>query len=312
MSNIKEALTYDDVLLHPQQGVVNSRSDVDISIELGKWKLPTPFISSPMETVTGLGMAVAMARAGGLGVLHRFRDHVDADMRYLRAEDVDPIAIAIGFDDFKRAELDADILVLDMAHSDTKAGLDYVRVLKHVFPDKYLIVGSVSTNAAALRAFEAGADALRVGIGAGAACTTRIVTGFGVPMITSIQECAEVGIPVIADGGIKNSGDVAKALAAGATAVMIGRLFAGCDEAPRPGEYFGQASSAAHGTNGYVEGAVGQVESTGPVKKVIEELSAGLRSAISYGGGHNIERFQQRAQFMKVTPLSMLENGARI
>jgi IMP dehydrogenase len=316
---VTTALSYDDILLYPQKGKVASRSDVDISIRLGNWTLPTPFISSPMETVTGLDMTLAMQNAGGLGVLHRFMDIFSSktEVEAMRRFGVEPIAVAIGHMDAKRLEEDVDIFVLDVAHAYSVKVLEWIYTVKQRRPDVYLIAGSIATAAGALEVLDAGADALRVGIGSGAACTTRTVTGFGVPMVTAIQEVASVAghreVPIIADGGIKNSGDVVKALAVGADAVMLGRLLAGCDEAPLKGSYFGQASSKSASSNGtHIEGASGEIEDVGPVSGVIEQLSQGLRSGISYGGGTNIKEMQAIAAYNIVTPLSMVESGTRI
>jgi IMP dehydrogenase len=321
MVTANTALSYDDILLYPHKGKVASRSDVDISIRLGNWTLPTPFISSPMETVTDKYMARALFdNMAGLGVLHRFGVFADsrASTDKLRGWGVAPIATAIGYGDMERLYLEnVDIFVLDVAHAYSIKVLEWISMIKRKRPDVYLIAGSIATAAGALEVLDAGADALRVGIGSGAACTTRTVTGFGVPMVTAIQEVASVAkhreVPIIADGGIKNSGDVVKALAVGADAVMLGRLLAGCDEAPLQGSYFGQASSKSAASNGsHIEGASGEIEDVGPVAGVIEQLSQGLRSGISYGGGTNIKEMQAIAAYNIVTPLSMVESGTRI
>lgn len=314
--SIKQALSFDDILLKPQEGIIDSRSLVDISIELGKWKLPTPFISSPMETVTDMRMAIALNKAGGLGVLHRFSKFANsrAATDGLHSMGVSPIATAIGYGDHERLWLEhVDFFVLDVAHAYSRKVLHWVEAIKKNRPEVYLIAGSVATFEGALALRDAGADALRVGVGSGAACTTRLVTGFGVPMVTAIEQCFAAGIPVIADGGIKNSGDIVKALAVGASAVMLGRLFAGCDEAPRPGEYFGQASEKSAASNGSnIEGTVGLIEDVGPVREVVKQLAEGLRSGISYGGGTDIQGLWDNAEYYQVTPLSMTETGTRI
>ena len=311
-------LSYDDILLYPQQGVVASRSEVDITATLNGWKFRMPIMSSPMETVTDANFAFNMRAHGVLGVMHRF------EVAHKRRQQIKnmwnvtatPVAVAIGSNEDEDLMRLADILVLDVAHADTKPMLEYVESIKKKFPNKFLIVGSIATYNAARRAINAGADALRVGIGAGAACTTRTVTGFGVPMVTSIQECSAVAqahdIPVIADGGVKNTGDIVKALAVGADWVMMGRMFAGVKESPRGTDYFGQASvsSAAH-TGRYVEGDVGTVQPSGTLATVLDGIEDALRSAVSYGGGTNLEELRQRAVIQEVSPLSMTENGVR-
>lgn len=312
---MERALSYDDILLYPQQGKVASRQDVDITGRLNGWEFRMPIMSSPMETVTDSRFSMKMEEYGVLGVVHRFGGE-DGDERWFRTSQK-PRAVAIGYNELDRPfEWPADIAVLDIAHSDTEATLRAVEGFKRVNPHVFLIVGSLATYNAARRAINAGADALRVGIGAGAACTTRTVTGFGVPMVTSIREVSEVansrGIPVIADGGIKTTGDIVKALACGADWVMMGRMFAGVKEAPRGNQYFGQASplSAAH--NGrFVEGAAGEVESGGSLSSVLERIDDAIRSGVSYGGGRSIEEMRQRAVIQEVSPLTMTENGVR-
>jgi IMP dehydrogenase len=314
------AYSYDDILLYPQQGVVKSRSEVDTTAYIGKYIMNMPIFSSPMETVTGLEMAYAMAARGCIGVMHRFGPPslLDEWAYLVKAKyPAMPVAIAVGFDDWGNVGVDADIHVLDVAHADTAPMLRYVDAIKARHPDKILVAGSVATYNGARRLFNAGADVLRVGIGAGAACTTRTKTGFGVPMVVSIEECASVaksfGKQIIADGGIKNSGDVVKALAVGADFVMIGRMLAGTKEAPKGRQYFGQASSMSSAYNGrYEEGAVGEVEDQGTVYEVLHQIEDGLRSGISYGGGSNIQEMQRRAMYRIVTPLTMGESGVRI
>ena len=314
------AYSYDDILLYPQQGVVKSRGDVDTSAYIGEWKMRMPIFSSPMETVTGVEMAREMAMLGCVGIMHRFGPPslLDEWVYLVRSKHPNmPIAVAIGYDDWGNVGIDADIHVLDVAHADTAPMLRYIDAIKARHPNKILVAGSVATYNGARRLFNAGADVLRVGIGAGAACTTRTKTGFGVPMVTSIQECASVaksfGKKIIADGGIKNSGDVVKALAVGADFVMIGRMLAGTKEAPRGREYFGQASTASSAYNGrYEEGAVGEVEDQGTVYEVLHRIEDGLRSGISYGGGSNIQEMQRRANYRIVTPLTMGESSVRI
>lgn len=315
----QKALSYDDVLLYPQQGVVASRSEVDTGTMIGDWHMRLPVFSSPMETVTGLDMALAMAREGCIGVLHRFGTHDDMveDVEHLRSRGpAMPTAIAIGLRD-NRASIDADILVLDAAHADTKDVLLYLEAVRKDYPDKILVGGSVATYNGARRLINAGVDILRVGIGAGAACTTRTVTGFGVPMFTSVQECSSVadsmGKKIIADGGIMNTGDIVKALAAGADYVMMGRMFAGTVQSPMGQAYFGQASSqsAAHGGK-YIEGASGYIDDQGTVSDVLQDIDDALRSGISYGGGTDIKTLRERAQFHEVSPLAMAESSVRV
>lgn len=291
---------------------MKSRQDVDISATLNGWKFRMPIMSSPMETVTDAKFSKHMQDNGVLGVVHRFGDNPE---RFQLFSELSPAAFAIGIEGLKR-EFAGHIAVLDVAHSDTEPTLRAIEQFKRVNPHVFLIVGSIATYNAARRAINAGADALRVGIGAGAACTTRTVTGFGVPMVTSIMETAAVAqthnIPVIADGGIKTTGDIVKALAVGADWVMAGRLFAGVEESPNGNKYFGQASplSAAH-TGRHVEGAAGEVERSGKLSTVLDSIEDAIRSGVSYGGGVSIEEMRQRVVIQEVSPLTMIENGVR-
>lgn len=271
-----------------------------------------------MEAVTDGNFAWGMAREGCLGVIHRFqRVKTVHDWVFTLQGGGYLAAIAIGYDDWDRVKIPADILVLDVAHADTKAMLTYVEQIKGLHPDKILVAGSVATYNGARRLINAGADILRVGIGAGAACTTRTVTGFGVPMVTSIQECASVaqsfGKKIIADGGIKNTGDIVKALAIGADYVMMGRMFAGAKESPYGNRYFGQASvSSAANTGRHIEGASGEVEESGTLAEILDGIEDAIRSGVSYGGGTTIEEMRLRAVIQQVTPLAMIESSVRI
>lgn len=237
-----------------------------------------------------------------------------------------------------RALLDAgaDALVVDIAHGHNERAIQTVRFLKKKFSGVEIVGGNVATAKGTIDLIKVGADAVKVGIGPGAACTTRIVTGVGVPQLTAIIDCAEVAlkykIPIIADGGIKNSGDLSKALAAGASTVMIGSIFAGTDEAP--GEYIledgagyklyrGMASRDAAddkmkmdgiGASSYSapEGKSGKVPYRGRAKNVLDDLAAGLRSSMSYLGAKNLSEFQKNAKFIRVTPSSLRESNTRI
>lgn len=238
-----------------------------------------------------------------------------------------------------RALLDAgaDALVVDIAHGHNERALETVRMLKKKFPGAQIVGGNVATAKGVVDLIKAGADAVKVGIGPGAACTTRIVTGVGVPQLTAIMDCflaaSKYKTPIIADGGIKNSGDLSKALAAGASTVMIGSIFAGTDESP--GEYIledgagyklyrGMASRDAADdkikmdgdsqASGYraPEGKSGKVAYRGRAKNVLEDLAAGLRSSMSYLGAKNLSDFQKNAKFIHVTATSLRESNTRI
>lgn len=473
----EKGLTFDDVLLVPQRSPVVSRQDVEVSTRLtSSIKMHVPIISANMDTVTEATMAIAMARSGGLGVIHRFmsverqthqvekvkraegfvvenpysappdvsieiakdlmekhdvsglvvvdhenkllglithRDILLAPDHLEKVEDVmthmdDVVSVgpdvtpdeareilfkhrfeklpvvdqsgkllglitaqdvmkperypkatkdekgrlivgaAIGV---KPQELDraeallhagTDLLVLDIAHGHADHCIEILKSLRRNFPEAQIVAGNVASKEGARELVEAGADAIKVGIGPGSICTTRVVTGFGVPQLTAIMDSAEgvretgKKIPIIADGGIRSSGDMVKALAAGASAVMIGSLFAGSEEAPgspviRDGQKFkvvrGMASlGAAMGRNRVArgedesaedqedwnkvvpEGVEAVVPYRGHISEIIYQLVGGLRSGLSYGGACNIHELQKKAEFIEISPAGMKES----
>lgn len=249
------------------------------------------------------------------------------------------VGAAVGVGQLERVEAlikaDVDVLVLDSAHGHSKNIIDSIKAIKANFPNIELIAGNVATKEATKALCEAGADAVKVGIGPGSICTTRIVSGVGVPQISAIDECAlqakEFGVPVIADGGIKYSGDIAKALAAGANSVMIGSLLAGTDESPgqlfsvqgrQYKSYRGMGSLAAmqkgssdryfqEGTASeklVPEGIEGRVPYVGTLKDVIHQLLGGLRSSMGYVGAENLNIFQNKAEFVEITSAGLKES----
>lgn len=474
---LTKGLTFDDVLLVPKRSAVTSRQHVDTSTRLTPAiRLNVPIVSANMDTVTEAPMAIAIARVGGIGVIHRFmtlENQVNHVRRVKRAEgfmveqpyaihqeasiaearrlmklhevgglvvtnggleliglvtqrdillapdDTIPIrevmtgpdqivsvtpdtspdearallhkhrleklpvidgagrlvglitaqdvvkhqqhphatkdikgrlrvgaAIGVRPADMQRAEAllegGADLLVVDIAHGHADHCIDIVKTLRRNFPQAQIVAGNVASRDGARDLAEAGADAIKVGVGPGSICTTRIVTGFGVPQLTAIADSvagvADTGrnVPVIADGGVKSSGDMVKALAAGADTVMIGSLFAGCEEAPgatviRNGQKFkvvrGMASlGAAMGRKAVEQGEEESAESQedwdkvipegveavvpyrGHVKELIYQLVGGLRSGLSYGGGQSIEELQANAEFIEITPAGIRES----
>jgi IMP dehydrogenase len=471
-----EGLTFDDVLLVPKRSAIVSRSAVNTSARLTRRiTLTIPIISANMDTVTESAMAIAMARVGGLGAIHRFMtierqatevtrvkraesyvvespatitptatvgearqamevsgiggflvtDDGDQLVGLLTRRDVllapDPavsvealmtprarlvtapagismeearlllhqhrieklplldangrvaglitsqdiiklqkhpqatkdakgrlrVAAAIGVrpSDIQRAEAcviaGVDVLVVDIAHGHSDHAINMVRELKRHFPEVEVIAGNVATAQGVRDLAEAGADAVKVGVGSGSICTTRIVTGFGVPQLTAIMNCAQaahtLGMPVIADGGIRNGGDLTKALAAGADTVMIGSLLAGTEESPgasivRDGRRFkvvrGMASLSANVERRAIEkggdaptepleweqvvpeGVEAVVPYRGAVADILHQLVGGLRSGLSYAGATCIAELQQNAEFVRITPGGVRESGA--
>lgn len=334
---IKEpALSYDDVLLRPQTGFLSSRSDADISTRLlGDIKLDIPIISAPMDSVTGPRLAANMRTLGGFGILHRFHDTIDDQVDdYTRASLLGSfrrpcLGCAIGINEnleryIKLYDAGCRVFCIDVAHGDSEHVFRLIKMLPFR-DDVGLIVGSVATRLGAISLFNLGVDAIRVGVGPGAACTTRTVTGFGVPQLSAIMEVADAITymrrsqrenegycpTIIADGGIKNSGDIVKALAAGADTVMLGSLLAGTDESPQPGKYWGAASKKMNGHNA-PEGVEGFVPKTGSLGNTLKELVWGIKSGVSYGGASNLAELREMAEFQVVSPMSVHETNTRI
>ena len=331
---VREAITFDDVLLLPAYSEVLPR-EVSLSARFTRRiSLELPFVSAAMDTVTEAPMAIAMARAGGIGVIHK---NMSAEAQAAEVGKVKArVAAGVGItaDALERVtklvEAGVDAIVLDSAHGHSKGVLDKLKEIKTAFPFLDVVVGNIATAQAARDLVAAGADALKVGIGPGSICTTRIIAGVGVPQLTAIAEVAEAagGVPVIADGGLRYSGDIVKALAAGGDTVMCGSLFAGTDEAP--GEkvevdglwykaYRGMGSvdaMKAGSADRYFqkdvkklvpEGVVARVPCKGSVQEVLYQLSGGLRSGMGYVGAATLEELH-RAQFVRVSAASLREN----
>ncbi|ELZ36335.1 IMP dehydrogenase/GMP reductase [Halorubrum saccharovorum DSM 1137] len=330
MNDLRIGLSYGDVLLVPQRSPVDSRSDVDLSTRLTpSVDLETPLVSAAMDTVTESGLAIELSRAGGIGVLHRF---LTVDEQATQVEDVaavgERVAAAVGIDEdyvARSAALvaaDVDALVVDVAHGHLERTIAAVEEIADEFPETDLIAGNVATPAGVEDLAAAGADCVKVGIGPGSHCTTRKVAGAGVPQLTAVDDCAtaaeDLDVTICADGGIRTSGDAVKALMAGADTVMLGSLFAGTEEAPgavvevdgtRYKRSRGMATTAAaeerddKGADvGADEGVEALTPYKGPVATVAEEFCQGIRSGLSYCGGHTIERARDRAEFVRVAP----------
>jgi IMP dehydrogenase len=334
--------SYDDVLLAPQRSSIKSRSEVDLKTHLSKnLSIDLPIISSNMDSVTGVTMAISLGKIGGLGVLPRFntlKEQVE-NLREVKKEFV-KVGVSLGIkgDYLERAKVlvqnGADCVVIDVAHGHMEKVIEVTKEIKATFPDVTLISGNVATYEAAKDLFLAGADSVKVGIGPGSICTTRIETGHGVPQLTAILEAKraakEFNKTIIADGGIKNSGDIVKALAAGANAVMLGNMLAGCEESP--GEifehngvmykkYFGSTSSEQkekHFENikndknylKHIEGVSGCVVYKGNLENLIEKLKAGITSGLSYSGAQNILELYSKAKFIAISPAGLRESGS--
>ncbi len=330
----KPAYTFDDVLLVPQLSNIASRADIDLSTKLGKMKLRLPILSSNMDTVTEGKMAVAIGKAGGAGVLHRFADValVDKWLKMCRDAGV-PDIVSYGLSEHERFYMAHggkngafSAICIDVAHGDHERVIDLLRWLRRELVNMDIIAGNVATGAAAARLVAAGANIIKVGVGPGSVCSTRIMTGHGVPQLSAILDVRDfVGDKayIIADGGIRNSGDIVKALAAGADAVMLGSLLAGTEEAP--GDIVmqdGQAFKAYRGMASYdvqkekragqtprVEGVSAKVPFKGSVDHTLTVLENGIRSGLSYSGARNLCELRDSAEFVVVTQNGMRESG---
>jgi len=343
MVTITEALTFDDVLLLPRYSSVLP-ANTNISIHLtDKITLKVPFLSSAMDTVTESKMAIAIAQEGGLGIIHRNLDIKNQSKEIKKVKNKKYLvgaAIGTNKEDFDRARSlvsnGVDLIVIDTAHGHSEKVLKTLTNIKKIIKEVPICVGNIATGEAAKKLYNCGADIIKVGIGPGSICTTRMVAGIGVPQISAIMEVKKAlnkkKIKIISDGGIKFSGDIAKALAAGADAIMMGSIFAGTDESPGKKfkfsgkiykQYRGMGSigaMSAGSANRYFqknfknkskfvpEGVEGRVEYKGKVSKIIYQLQGGLRSSMGYIGAKNLKDINKKAKFIKITKAGFYES----
>ena len=335
----RECLCFDDVLLVPQYSEIESRSQVDVSSNLDEnLKFALPVISSPMDTITEESMAVVMGNSGALGIIHRYNsinEQADIVKKVLEKNSDIPVAVAIGAtgDYIDRAErmihLGVKILCIDTAHGHHIAMERAIKTLKDNYGQRtHIMAGNVATLEGFNALAEWGADSIRVGIGGGSICSTRLVSGHGVPTLQSIVECARTpySAKIIADGGIKTSGDIVKALAAGADFVMVGSLFAGTKETPgnvftsNKGKkykiYRGMASAKAQedwrGKSSTPEGVSTTVPYKGKVASILNNLSGGIRSGFSYSGARDLKELQIKSKFIRQTSAGQLESSTHV
>jgi IMP dehydrogenase len=342
--NIIEGLTFDDVLLVPKYSLVGSRSEIDISASMGDYKFNHPIIPANMKTITGREMALEVSRSGGLSILHRFMPIED---QFEIAKDMidefglsKQFAVSVGIKNEDKLsvntfyEIGVRIFCIDIAHGDSAHCESMTKWMKETYPDIFLIAGNIATREGARRLWLAGADAVKVGIGPGSLCTTRIETGNGVPQLTALEDvynekttlrkqywCDETRrwkssisreIYIIADGGIKSAGDIVKALCF-SDMVMAGNLFAGCVETPGTTllidghSYKEYAGSSTH-KNSHKEGVVALVNSKGRFQDVLTKLLEGLRSGCSYQGARNLTDLRVNPTFVKITSAGLKES----
>lgn len=330
MKILGKGLSFDDVLLIPRKSSISSRfnNEIDLSSELVPGiSLKVPFISANMDTVTGLDMASRMTSLGALGVIHRFisqEEHLGL-MKQVPGKKITCIGLGQdGKDRAKALNSYSDAFLIDVAHGHSDAVLGQIEWLKEL--GKPIIAGNVATVDGTHDLIEAGADCVKVGVGPGSLCSTRIQTGCGVPQLTAIINCVEeahrLGKTAIADGGIRYAGDIVKALAVGADAVMIGSLFAGTEEAP--GQVFeergrlkkvyrGMASEEAQldwkGSATSIEGERTALTFKGPVKTIFNNLLNGVLSGMSYQGARTLKALSDNAQFIVQTHAGMVESS---
>ena len=336
---IKEALTYDDVLLVPQYSAIKSRRSVSIKTALpgphARVVLDLPIIASPMDTISESEMGVAMWQEGGLAVIHRYntiqeQSELIEDILFAGCNAAAAIGATGDYLERTRALYDAGarILCVDVAHGHHILMKEALHALRDVFGDAvHIMAGNVATLEGYNDLVDWGADSVRCNIGGGSICSTRIQTGHGVPGLQTIMDCAASGrgAPIIADGGLRSAGDIVKALAAGADFVMLGSLLAGTDETPgdiihaREGKfksYRGMASKDAQldwrGNMSSLEGIATTVRCRGPVADILDDLARGIRSGLSYSGATTIAELQAKARFVKQTNSGQLESATHI
>lgn len=360
---MKELFTFDNVLIVPKFSTISSRSEVDISTNpSGLPYMNIPIISANMDTITGHHMALEMQRSGAQACLHRFTS-IEENVKMFKhsiigdqeCRSVPLVSIGLGMDELERAEalisVGAYAFVIDVAHAAQMSVVKQADELRTLLGENGSITVGNFATADTVKAFlehsgDGIVDVVKVGIGPGSACTTRIKTGVGYPQLSAIMEIArlldKVGISVIADGGMKTPGDIAKALGAGADCVMLGGMLAGTSESP--GEVIGEYETITHFNKGYpedistfvpthkkyrgsaskesyeaqgknashrtAEGESFLVPYKGPVKNVLQDIEGGLRSALSYVGARNLREFQSKVEFVRISDATLTENKA--
>ncbi len=349
MANMKKALSFDEISLVPRYNNIASRKDVDTSIQFGDLDLQLPIFSSNMDTITGSNMAQTMWRLGGLGFLHRFCSIEDNIFLYQEIQSLSApitgvcvvpgdavvsLGVNEGLDRFQALyEVGARYFCIDIAHGHSKVVGDLITKIKEFDQGVHVTAGNVCHAAGAEFLADRGADAIKVGIGPGSVCSTRVKTGFGVPQFSAIQDCRRVNCFIIADGGIRYPGDAVKAFVAGANAIMIGGMLAGTDETPgkvrqdydkiygpprpigKPYKLFrGMASKEAQddfmGSMGEwktAEGVQIKVPAKGPAEAVISDIMGGIHSGMTYTGANNLQQIRERTEWVEISPAGAAE-----
>ena len=343
MGIIKDSLTFDDVTLIPDYSSVLPSETNTLTQISSRLNLKIPLLSSAMDTVTESKMAIAISKAGGIGVIHRnlsIQKQISEVKKVKKSNCIVGAAIGVNNADIERAyELNkakVDLIIIDTAHGHTKKVLEMIKKVKNNIKNTTLCAGNIATGKAAKFLGDSGVDIVKVGIGPGSICTTRLVAGIGVPQLSAIIEAKKAlkrhKTKIISDGGIKFSGDLAKAIAAGADAIMIGSLFSGTSESPgkilkKNGKLYknfrgmGSVGAMSVGSSDryyqkrfkdiskYVpEGVEGIVKYKGPVDKIIYNLIGGLKASMGYLGAKTIKDLQRKGEFLKITKAGFYES----
>ncbi|MEX0896227.1 MAG: IMP dehydrogenase [Patescibacteria group bacterium] len=344
LTNLPEYLTYDDVLLLPNYSEVVPANTDTTALLTNTISITIPIVASPMDTVCEARLAIALGKLGGYGIIHRnfsVEDQAEQVTKVLAAGFAVGAAVGVGqdFDERVSALHKAGIkeVCIDSAHGHTKNVIEATRKIKQTYPNLEIIAGNVATYEGAKALYEAGADAIKVGMGPGSICTTRIMSGMGVSQLTAVAECVraaqEAGKRLIADGGIKTSGDIVKALAAGADTVMLGSLLAGTDESPGEiievqGKLFktyrgmGSVGAMKKGSDArysqkwqkgkteklVAEGVEGLVAHRGNLSAHIHQLIGGLQAGMGYLGAANLTQLRKKARFIKISSSTLMES----
>lgn len=345
----EDVIGFDDIILVPQYSNIKSRSEIDTSIQIinhsenNTMNFKIPIISSPMSTVTEAHMCNAMRSQGGLGIIHRYNsiEYQSKLLSFVNDNETKAAAIGVSGDYKERlsalVEKGLRIVCIDIAHGDHKLMESAIDFVKSEYPSLFVIAGNVATGDAYRNLAKFGADAVRTSVGSGSICTTRIQTGHGVPTLHAVIECDRVrkeminskdkNVPyIIADGGIKNSGDVVKSLAAGADFVMLGSMLSGTKETPgkviindknkKVKRYNGMASKAAQkdwkGSYSSIEGVSSIVPYKGTVSRVVNEIMSNVRSGMSYSGARSLNELREKAIAYRQTSASHAEGNPHI
>ena len=334
-AKISEAVSFDDVLLVPKYSDIVTRADISLDVDIGtSTPMKLPVFAAPMDTIMSNSMARSLFSAGGRGVMHRYCS-IEEQLELVAGAGTDFecfAAVGVTGDCLERAAMLAEAgvegICVDVAHGHHATVTSVIEKIRLSLPDIHIMAGNVATLQGFEALADAGADSIRVGVGGGSICSTRIQTGHGVPTLQSVMECAAStrDCLIIADGGIKTSGDMVKALAAGADAIMVGRMLAGTSEAPgeviqNPGSppvkvYRGMASPEAQiawrGRYSSNEGVSRTVPLRGPAAEVLFEIDKGIRSGLSYSGARSISKLWAKSTFIRQSSAGAKESSTHI